>query len=74
MFAPPVLAAWGAGWGDKGYMYLARFGEGNEPCGTDKSPCDGAACEGACKTPITLCGACGVLSDSSYPTGVTLVA
>lgn len=70
-----VRNSWGAGWGDGGYMYLARFGEGQEPCGQDQSPCDGSACEGAaCKKAITLCGACGVLSDSSYPTGVQLVA
>ena len=34
---------------------------------------DGGACAGDTK-PITLCGACGILSDSSYPTGVKMLA
>ena len=27
-----VRNSWGSGWGDGGYMYLRRFGEGAEPC------------------------------------------
>ena len=50
-------------------MRLKRYGEGAEPCGTDRKPQDGGACAGDTK-PIKLCGACGILSDSSYPTGV----
>jgi len=67
-----VRNSWGTGWGDGGYMYLRRYGDGKEPCGTDDKPGDGDACEGDTK-PIKLCGLCGVLSDSSYPTGVKLV-
>ena len=44
-----------AGWGEKGYMRLKRFGEGKEPCGTDRKPQDGGACAGDTK-PIKLCG------------------
>ena len=36
---------------------------------TDKHPEDGYACEGD-TYPKTYCGACGILSGSSYPTGV----
>ena len=50
-------------------MRLARYGDGKEPCGEDKRPQDGSACQGDDK-PIKLCGACAVLADSSYPTGV----
>ena len=65
-----VRNSWGEGWGEKGYMLLERFGEGKEPCGMDKRPGDGDACKGDTK-PRQYCGACGVLSSSSYPTGVT---
>ena len=50
-------------------MRLERFGEGREPCGTDEKPGDGGACKGDTK-PVKYCGACAVLSASSYPTGV----
>ena len=53
-------------------MRLERFGEGKEPCGEDKTPGDGSACKGDDK-PVRMCGACGVLSASSYPTGVHFV-
>jgi cathepsin L len=63
-----VRNSWG-GWGEKGYIRLQRFGEGKEPCGTDSTPQDGDACKGDTK-PRTYCGECGVLSSSSYPTGL----
>lgn len=55
--------------GEEGYIRLQRFGDGKEPCGVDKKPGDGSACKGDHK-PIKYCGMCGILSDSSYPTGV----
>lgn len=64
-----VRNSWGGGWGESGYIRVERHGEGNEPCGTDKTPQDGDACEGD-KTPRTYCGLCGILSSSSYPTGL----
>merc|ERR1712139_279690 len=63
-----VRNSWGS-WGEKGYMRLKRFGEGQEPCGVDKKPKDGMACDGDTDKP-TYCGLCGVLSSSSYPTGM----
>mmetsp|Transcript_92884 Transcript_92884/g.248536 ORF Transcript_92884/g.248536 Transcript_92884/m.248536 type:complete len:364 (-) Transcript_92884:137-1228(-) len=63
-----VRNSWGS-WGEKGYIRMERFGEGKEPCGTDKTPQDGDACEGDTK-PRTYCGLCGILSASSFPTGV----
>merc|ERR1711937_1045938 len=63
-----VRNSWG-NWGEKGYIRMQRYGEGSEPCGPDKSPQDGDACEGD-TTPRTYCGECGILSSSSYPTGM----
>jgi len=63
-----VRNSWG-NWGEKGYIRLQRFGEGKEPCGVDKTPGDGSACAGD-KKPRTYCGECGILSPSSYPTGI----
>jgi len=68
-----VRNSWGS-WGEKGYMRLKRFGldeDGTslEPCGVDKKPQDGMACDGETDKP-TYCGLCGVLSSSSYPTGM----
>lgn len=66
-----VRNSWGS-WGESGYIRIQRHGEGNEPCGTDKTPQDGDACAGDTK-PRTYCGLCGILSASSYPTGMQKV-
>merc|ERR1712137_1057393 len=66
-----VRNSWGS-WGESGYIRLRRYGEGNEPCGTDSKPQDGDACEGD-DTPRSYCGECGILSASSYPTNFTSV-
>ena len=63
-----VRNSWGASWGEKGYIRIARFGDGKEPCGMDEEPEDGDACKGE-TTPIKYCGLCAILSSSSYPTG-----
>jgi cathepsin L len=63
-----VRNSWG-GWGEHGYIRIQRFGEGKEPCGMDNTPQDGMACAGDTK-PVQYCGLCGILSSSSYPTGV----
>jgi len=63
-----VRNSWG-NWGEGGYVRFQKYGEGKEPCGVDKSPQDGDACEGDTAA-RTYCGECGVLSASSYPTGM----
>ena len=63
-----VRNSWGKGWGEGGYIKIKRFGAGKEPCGTDTRPQDGTACKGGPST-MEVCGLCGIMSDSSYPTG-----
>jgi len=66
-----VRNSWGAGWGEEGFIRIARFGEGKEPCGIDNAPGDGIVCKGN-TSKVTYCGECGLLSSSSYPTGAYL--
>ena len=65
-----VRNSWSASWGEAGYIRLARFDNEDEICGTDITPQDGTACDGETQ-PIKVCGTCGILYDSAYPTGAT---
>ena len=54
-------------------MYGSKVGgRGKEPTCVDKTPKDGSACKGDLK-PRTYAGLCGLLGDSSYPTGLKRV-
>lgn len=68
-----VRNSWGLSWGEVGYIRLQRF-PGNEPCGEDDEPLDGYSCKNNAPKSIKACGMCGILSDSSYPTGAFLGA
>jgi len=63
-----VRNSWGAGWGISGYIHLSRGVD--DQTFTDKHPADGVACKPVPKSQ-TVGGECGVLFDTSYPTGVT---
>jgi len=67
-----VRNSWSASWGEQGYIRIKRYGDGQEPCGVDKTPGDGDGCKGGPKTE-NVCGLCGIMSDSSYPIGGHLI-
>lgn len=61
-----VRNSWGPHWGKNGYILLSRSSD--DKTFIDKSPTDGVACKPYPKTQ-TVGGECGVLFDTSYPTG-----
>jgi len=59
-----VRNSWTVHFGESGYIRVAR--PSTPMCGVDTTPCDGSACH-PCPPSQTVCGMCGILSDSSYP-------
>jgi len=65
-----IRNSWGTGYGENGYIRLAR--EGEVQCGTDSTPLDGSACAYQ-DFPTKVCGQCAVLFDSSYPLNARVI-
>jgi len=63
-----VRNSWTSQWGVDGYIKLAR---GSGYCGQDLHNGDGVGCDYDA-TNVTVCGMCGILYDSSYPTNTRL--
>jgi len=61
-----IRNSWSPGYGEKGYIRIARGDFEEDNCGMDVTPEDGIACEGD-HEPIRACGTCGVLFDAGYP-------
>ena len=66
-----VRNSWSPSYGELGYIRVLRTDEDETNCGMDITPQDGTACEGE-TDPVKVCGTCGILYDSSYPTGSEL--
>jgi cathepsin L len=65
-----VMNSWGANYGEKGFIRIAR--SSSPTCAVDKTPADGTGCNGG-PSQVNVCGECGILYDALYPTGVRLV-
>lgn len=61
-----VRNSWGTGFGEEGYIRIRRYA--TAPCGIDTNPAAGTGCKNGPPT-MRVCGACGILSDVSYPQG-----
>lgn len=61
-----VQNSWGPDWGEGGMVRILRHDDEEAHCGVDSDPQAGSACDGEIE-PVTVCGTCGILSDSVLP-------
>jgi cathepsin L len=63
-----IRNSWGEDWGDHGHIKILRHARDGQYCGIDNNPKEGVGCDGG-PAELPVCGMCGILSDSSHPTG-----
>jgi len=66
-----VRNSWSPVYGENGYIRVLRTS--TTACGTDTTPGDGTGCPGG-PTTVTVCGMCGILSDSCFPVNARLAS
>lgn len=67
-----VQNSWGPGWGEEGFIRLARSSNDSNNCQVDTTPLDGFGCPGG-PANVTICGTCGILFGASYPINCVVV-
>jgi cathepsin L len=67
-----IRNSWGTDFGEDGFIRLRRH-PNKEPCGKDLDMQKGVGCQDDPKVG-TVCGECGVLSDTAYPVGTKLIS
>jgi len=68
-----IRNSWGKEWGEEGHIRLLRHDNAGDYCGVDSKPEDGVGCDGGPET-LPVCGMCGILSDTSYPSEVSFIS
>jgi len=64
-----IKNSWGTSWGEDGFIRLEMKENEAEHCGMDTKTHEGLACDGD-PDEAWVCGTCGILYDSTYPTGI----
>ena len=62
-----VRNSWSPAWGEKGFIRLKRYPNGDAPCGEDLNPAAGNGCKGG-PSKVKVCGQNAILYDNVYPT------